>query len=268
MKFTKMHANGNDYIYIDTHSQKVAHPEKYARFLCDRHFGVGGDGLVLLCHSEEGDFRMRIFDPDGTEAELCGNALQCSGALYALSRGNRKTEVNVATQAGIRKVSLRFDGDDVAEVSVALPYPKVLFSDHRILLGERFFHSSYISFGNPHCVVFTEELSDEYFLAYAPRLEKHPLFPRRANVEFAKIISENRFAMRTWERGCGETLSCSTGSAAAVYAAYIQELCGTRVFVEQPGGTITVDIDPAKDELTVSSQAKIVFWGEIPDFTE
>lgn len=268
MKFTKMHANGNDYIYIDAHSQKVPHPEKYARFLCDRHFGVGGDGLVLLCPSEEGDFRMRIFDPDGTEAELCGNALQCSGALYALSRDNKKEEINIATQAGIRKVALRFDGNDVAEVSVALPYPKILFSDHRILLGDNFFHSSYVSFGNPHCVVFTEKLSDEYFLAYAPRLEKHPLFPHRANVEFVNILSENRFTMRTWERGCGETLSCSTGSAAAVFAAYRQDLCSTKVSVEQPGGAITVAMDSAKEELTVSSQAKIVFWGEIPNFIE
>ncbi len=268
MKFTKMHANGNDYIYIDAHSQKVPHPEKYALFLCDRHFGVGGDGLVLLCPAEGGDFRMRIFDPDGTEAELCGNALQCSGALYALSREEKQEEICIETKAGIRRVFLRYDGDEISSVSVALPYPEVLFSDHRILLGDIFFHSSSISFGNPHCVVFTEELSDEHFFAYAPRLEKHPLFPHRANVEFVKILSENRFAMRTWERGCGETLSCSTGSAAAVFSAYTQGLCSTQVFVEQPGGTLTVEIDPKKEELTVSSQAKIVFWGEIPDFTE
>lgn len=268
MKFTKMQSNGNDYIYIDTHPQELRDPAKNAVLLCDRHFGIGGDGLVLLCPCDSADYEMRIFDPDGTEAELCGNALQCSAALYVLSREKHLEEVSVKTHAGIRKVSLRFAGNAVSEVSVTLPYPEVLFADHRILLGNRFLPSTYLSFGNPHCVVFANDLSDENFFAHAPLLEKHPLFPSRANVEFVQILSRSRFRMRTWERGCGETLSCSTGSAAAVFAAYLQELCGTEVAVEQPGGTITVKIDTAKEQLTVSSQAKIVFRGEIPDFIQ
>lgn len=266
MKFTKMHANGNDYIYIDTHEQELRQPKKAAVMLCNRHFGIGGDGLVLLCPCDTADFEMRIFDPDGTEAELCGNALQCSAALYALSRGYHREEICVKTRAGIRKVSLCYAENTVSEVSVTLPFPDVIFKDHRILLKNRFFPSAFISFGNPHCVVFANDLSDKNFFAHAPLLENHPLFPNRTNVEFVQITSESRFRMRTWERGCGETLSCSTGSAAAVFAAYQQKLCGTEVFVEQPGGTITVKIDTAKELLTVSSQAKIVFRGEIPDF--
>ena len=268
MKFTKMHANGNDYIYIDTHAQELRDPKKNAILLCDRHFGIGGDGLVLLCPCVAADFEMRIFDPDGTEAELCGNALQCSAALFALSCENHREEVRVKTRAGVRRVSLRYSGNTVSEVSVTLPYPEVLFTDHRILLENRSFPSTHLSFGNPHCAVWTNDLSDANFFTHAPRLEQHPLFPCRANVEFVQIISRSRFRMRTWERGCGETLSCSTGSAAAVYAAYLQELCDAEVSVEQPGGIIAVKIDPAKEQMTVSSQAKIVFRGEIPDFIQ
>lgn len=265
MQFTKMQANGNDYIYIDLHTEKIDDPASQAIRLCDRHFGIGGDGLVLLCPCEEADFHMRIFDPDGTEAELCGNALQCSAVLYALSRKAKQEEVFIKTQAGIRKVSLRHEGNAVSEVSVTLPYPKVLFADHRILLKDSFFPSSYISFGNPHCVVITDDLSDGNFLCNAPLLEKHPLFPNRANVEFVQILSGNEFRMRTWERGCGETLSCSTGSGAAVFAAYEQGLCGRSVTVVQPGGSIFVELNVQEQQVMISSQAKIIFRGECPE---
>ena len=268
MKFTKMHSYGNDYVYIDCtrHSLPVLDaPEAYAISLCRRHFGIGGDGLVLLCPCEGADFLMRIFDPDGTEAELCGNALQCSAVLFALSRGGRQERVAVMTKAGMRVVSIAYDGDKAVSVWVSLPSPQLLFSDRRILLGEQFFHASFLSFGNPHCVVFTEDLSDENFLAHAPLLEKHPLFPQRANVEFVKILSRSHIEMRTWERGCGETLSCSTGTGAAVIAACLQGLTDEDVYAKQPGGTIRCLWEREKGVVHLFSQAKIIFWGEIPD---
>lgn len=265
MQFTKMHANGNDYIYVDLHNQMLTDPSAQAIRLCDRHFGIGGDGLVLLCPCQNADFQMRIFDPDGTEAELCGNALQCSAALYALSRHLRRNKISVSTAAGIRTVSLEFVGDTISSVSVSLPSPKVLFLDHRILLGDRFFPASYLSFGNPHCVVFTEDLSDENFFSHAPRLEKHPLFPERANVEFVQVLSKDHFRMRTWERGCGETLSCSTGTGAAVVAAALQDLGGGEVTVEQIGGSIRVHWREEQDTVDIFSEAKIIFCGEISD---
>ena len=265
MKFTKMHANGNDYIYIDVHKQPFDSPDKRAPLLCDRHFGVGGDGLVLLCPAEKGDFRMRIFDPDGTEAELCGNALQCSAALFSLSKGAKQRTVSVMTSVGLREINLCFEDEETARTSVMLPYPDVIFSDRKILFGEKFFAATYLSFGNPHCVVLTQDISDDCFLAYAPLLENHPLFPQRANVEFVQFLSRNHLRMRTWERGCGETLSCSTGSGAAVFAAYAQGLTDLNVTVEQPGGSIEVSLEPQAKQVTVSSMAKITFRGEFSD---
>ncbi len=265
MKFTKMQANGNDYIYMDSFASPLKDPASTAIRWCDHHFGIGGDGLVLLCPSTGCDFRMRIFDPDGTEAEVCGNALQCAGVLFSLSRGLRKHRLTAETLAGTRHIFLEWQGDSVTEVSADLGVPVVEFFDRTIVLDGELFHAAAVSFGNPHCVVLTEDLSDAFFLKYAPRLECHPLFPYRANVEFVQVVDRCHFRMRTWERGCGETLSCSSGSAAAMVAAMLWELGEDEVLVEQKGGSIRCLLDTRTGAVRVYSKAVVVFEGSIEE---
>lgn len=265
MKFTKMQANGNDYVYTDVFETPLIDPASAAIRWCDRHFGIGGDGLVLICPSDTCDFRMRIFDPDGTEAEVCGNALQCSAVLYSLSRKLRKKRVSVETLAGKRYVHTEWNGDALESVSVDLGTPKIEFLNRTVAIGEKFFPIASVSFGNPHCVVMAEDLSDEYFLRYAPILECHPLFPNRANVEFVQVMDRCHLKMRTWERGCGETLSCSSGSGAALAAAKLSGLCEDEVMVEQRGGSIRCVWDEKNGCMKVYSKAIIVFDGSIEE---
>ena len=265
MKFTKMQANGNDYIYVDVFNTDIPDPAGTAKRWCHRHFGIGGDGLVLICPSEACDFRMRIFDPDGTEAEVCGNALQCSAVLFCLSRSLQKRRITVETLAGSRCVHLRWNNNRPEEVSVDLGVPQVEFCHRTVTLGEEDLQVASISFGNPHCVVLAKDLSDDYFLKYAPLLECHPLFPYRSNVEFVQVADRCHFRMRTWERGCGETLSCSTGTAAAVVAARLWGLGENEVMVEQRGGSIRCTVHEENGCVTAHSKATIVFEGNIQE---
>ncbi len=261
MYFTKMQANGNDYIYMDLHEQTLRDPKSAAIRLSDRHFGIGGDGLVLLCPSACADFRMRIFDPDGTEAEMCGNALQSAGMLYALSGCTDKNCLTVETLAGRKQVFLVRDGKTVKEVSAEIGSPIVRFVGRNETVGGKTFSLSYISFGNPHCVVRTDDLSDETVTTYGPLLERHPLFPERANVEFLSVTDRCHFRMRTWERGCGETLSCSTGSAAALVAAVLLGEAETEAEVVQRGGSIRVRWDRDIGSVRIFGKAQVVFRG-------
>lgn len=261
MYFTKMQANGNDYIYVDLFVQSFPEPQKAARTLSDRHFGIGGDGIVLICPSEIADFRMRIFDPDGTEAEMCGNALQSAGVLYAQTHAQGKRVLHVETLAGIRKVFLTWREQSVREVSAEIGAPTVSFTSREIQVNGQPFFVTAVSFGNPHCVVFTDDLSDSFFATYGPILETHPLFPARTNVEFVSVTDRCHFRMRTWERGCGETLSCSTGSAAAVVAAVTAGLAETEVLVMQRGGNILVRWNKEKNSVRIHGRTQIVFEG-------
>jgi diaminopimelate epimerase len=261
MKFTKMQANGNDYVYTDVFETPLIDPASAAIRWCNRHFGIGGDGLVLICPSDTCDFRMRIFDPDGTEAEVCGNALQCSAVLYSLSRKLRKKRVSVETLAGKRYVYTEWKGDSLQEVSVDLGAPEVEFFDRIIHVDGEDFPAVSVSFGNPHCVVMARELSDEYFLKYGSMLENHPLFPHRTNVEFVQVVDRCHIRMRTWERGCGETLSCASGSGAATVAAKLWGVCENEIMVEQKGGSIRCVWNERTDCVRAYSKAVVVFEG-------
>lgn len=261
MYFTKMQANGNDYIYIELFEQTLSEPSRAAVRLTDRHFGIGGDGLVLLCPSKRADFRMRIFDPDGTEAEMCGNALQSAGVLYAYNHACGRSCVSVETVAGIRKVFLSWTQNRIESVSADIGAPKIAFINRKEAVGGKTFDLTSLSFGNPHCVVFTDDLSDETFFTYGPKLEAHTLFPERTNVEFLSVIDRCHFRMRTWERGCGETLSCATGSAAALVAAAGAGLAEHEAVVHQRGGDILVCRDERTDSVRIFGKAEIVFHG-------
>ncbi len=263
MFFTKMQANGNDYIYIDMHEQSLPSPREAAITLSDRHFGIGGDGIVLICPSTIADYRMRIFDPDGTEAEMCGNALQSSAVLFAQDHCVRKHRLKVETKAGIKHVFLTWNETNISEVSAEIGAPDILFCGRKATIGGKELSMSGVSFGNPHLVVFTDDLSDGTFLRLGPLLEKHPLFPARTNVEFVSVIDRCHFDMRTWERGCGETLSCSTGSAAALVSAVMAGLAERESIVMQRGGNIRVTWDEASNLIHIYSKTRIVFRGTI-----
>lgn len=260
-----MQANGNDYIYMDLHDQLLPDPVLAAVRLSHRHFGVGGDGLVLLCPSDRADFRMRIFDPDGTEAEMCGNALMSAGALFALSGRTRKSRLTVETLAGDRQVFLTRDGGNIREVSAEIGAPHVRFDRREETVCGRKLSLTSLSFGNPHCVVLTEDLSDEAFFTLGPALECHPLFPERTNVEFLCAADPHRLRMRTWERGCGETLSCATGSAAGVVAATLAGKADGDAAVLQRGGSIRAHWDRERDTVRIFGQTRVVFTGSLPE---
>lgn len=260
-----MQANGNDYVYIDLFTQLLPDPARAAIRLSHRHFGVGGDGLVLLCPSAHADFRMRIFDPDGTEAEMCGNALMSAGALFALSGHTRKTRLTVETLAGDRQVFLTRAGNEVREVSAEIGAPRVRFDRREeTVCGKKLFLTS-LSFGNPHCVVLTDDLSDGTFFTLGPALERHPLFPERTNVEFLCAESPDRLRMRTWERGCGETLSCATGSAAGVVAATLAGKANGDATVAQRGGSIRARWEKERDSVRIFGKTRVVFTGSLPE---
>lgn len=261
MNFVKMQANGNDYIYIDLHKQSLPDPRHAAIRLSARHTGVGGDGLVLLEPSECADFRMRILDPDGTEAEMCGNALQSAGVLYAYTHNVHKKRLQVETLAGKKQVFLEWAGDHITSVCAEIGSPQVAFIGKKETICGLSLALTSVSFGNPHCVVLTDNLSDEQFLTLGPALEHHPLFPHRTNVEFVSVTDRCHFRMRTWERGCGETLSCATGSAAALVAAVIQGAAEPEAIVQQPGGSIRARWDQAKNALWIYGNTQIVFQG-------
>ena len=259
MFFTKMSAYGNDYLYVDCFSERVSRPRMLARKLCDRHDGVGADGLVLLCPSERADFRMRIFDPDGTEAEMCGNALRSSAYLFLRTHRKGAVVLNVETLAGIRAV--RFPKHCRGKnIRTEFGKPAIAFSEKELHAAGETVRATSLSFGNPHLVVLTDDLSDETFFRLGPALETHPLFPERTNVEFARVLPDGRLKLRTWERGCGETLSCATGSAAALVAAKLCGQAGERAFVMQNAGELLVE--QSKDgNVFVTGDTRIVFSG-------
>lgn len=284
--FTKMQAFGNDYVYIDAISQKIDAPGNLARRISDRHFGVGSDGMVMLCPSEPCDFRMRIFNPDGSEAEMCGNALRSASKLYYCSGYTKKELLTVETLGGCQTVELLVKNGQVVNIHAQIGKPEFLakkipvdtqeefFLDQRLRVADREFRASSISFGNPHTVLFLDAREDLGTLdleKYGKSVESHPCFPQQTNVTFAQVLDDSHIRIREWERNCGETLGCGTGCCAAVVVANRLGLCGRRVEVRQPGGPLDVEWDQA-DIVHMTGPSQIVFRGEyyddIEEFTE
>ncbi|HID77827.1 MAG TPA: diaminopimelate epimerase [Planctomycetaceae bacterium] len=277
MRFTKMHGAGNDYIYVDCFHEPV--PEELpqlARRVSDRHFGIGGDGLILIRPSQVADARMQIFNADGSEAEMCGNGIRCV-AKYVYDHGIcRKRSMAIETGHGVLQVELEVAGQRVRRVRVDMGVP-VLEADKipTTLVGSpvkdaplevagRSLRVTCVSMGNPHAVVFVDEPTDEWVLGVGPRLECDSHFPERVNAEFVRVISRREVRMRVWERGSGETLACGTGAAAACVAGAITGRTGRRILAHLPGGDL--ELDWADDNhLYMSGPAVEVFWGQWPD---
>lgn len=278
MRFTKMHGLGNDYIYLDGFAQDLDGYDlpTLARVLSDRHFGVGGDGIVLILPGEAGDFRMRMLNPDGSEAEMCGNAVRAF-AKYVYEHGlTGKTELAVETGAGLIRPSLRLEDGRVGEVRVDMGEPRLARRDIP-MAGEppdepvvnetldvqgRSLVVTCVSMGNPHCVTFVDDAGEYPVREVGLLVENHPAFPRRTNVEFAQVVDRGHIRMRVWERGAGETLACGTGACATLVAAVLTERAARRAVLHLLGGDL--EIEWAEDgHVYMTGPATEVFSGEL-----
>ncbi len=281
MKFTKMQGAGNDYIYIDARGLDQDWPSLSHR-MSDRHFGVGGDGVILILESESADLKMRMFNADGSEGEMCGNGIRCF-AKYAVERGlvpNSRESLNVETLSGIRAVAPVWNGDKVTGARVSMGAPGLNPKDLPVVLPEEPDDSAgpvinyssqvdglslpltFVSMGNPHAVTFLARPVEEFDLrAIGPKVEHHPMFPRRVNFEIVNDNGGGRLTARVWERGSGETMACGTGACAIAVAARLQGLCGNLVDITLPGGALSIDWD-GEGEVFMEGPAEEVFSGE------
>ncbi len=252
MRFTKMEGCGNDYIYINCLEETVAAPEKLAVAMSERHFGVGADGLVLILPSKTADFRMRMFNLDGSEGEMCGNAVRCIGKYVYERKLTEKKEITLETGGGLRHLTLNIKNGLVQTVGVDMGEP-VLTAEKipvlhetspvigkNIAVGEKQLSFTCVSMGNPHAVTFVEDTETFPVEKYGKAVEANPLFPKKTNVEFVQILSRNHIKMRVWERGSGETLACGTGACASVVAAILNGFCDREVKISLLGGELTV----------------------------
>ncbi|MBI2908700.1 MAG: diaminopimelate epimerase [Chloroflexi bacterium] len=283
MHFTKMHGTGNDFVVVDAREIDRDWP-RLAVATCHRHFGVGADGLILLLPSEIADFRMRMFNPDGSEAEICGNGIRCF-ARYVVERGLGRgdgRQLAVETLAGVRRVRFTMASDkSVASVQVGMGHPELrpeaipvaiagredelYITDYPIRIDGRELKLTFVSMGNPHAVCFLEEAVDEFPLhIIGPKVERHPLFPRRTNFEIANVLSRESVRARVWERGAGETMACGTGACAVAVAGHLHRLTVDNVNITLPGGALAVSWD-GRGEVLLSGPAEFVFEGEWPD---
>ena len=272
MEFTKLQATGNDFILIDARRLEQDWAE-LARVTCNRHYGVGADGLLLVLKSEMADFRMRMFNPDGSEAESCGNGLRCF-ARYVIEHGLAdKHELTIETIAGISRVESC--ANDRLQVSMGIPKFRpedipisveevdiIPILDYLINIEGREFPLSFVSIGNPHAVCFIEESVADFPLSeLGPIMEHHPIFPQRINFEVANVLSRSEIKSRVWERGAGETLACGSGACAIAIAAKLHDYVDSPVDIVLPGGMLSVEWD-GSEEVCLRGDAELVFKGE------
>jgi diaminopimelate epimerase len=273
MRFWKMHGLGNDYIVIDNRDEKISGKQaaELAKRLCERRFSVGADGLLLVSNSKMADAKMRIFNADGGEAEMCGNGIRCF-AKYCYENGIApKQEFTVETLSGIKHVWLTLNDKEVATVKVDMGAPNwergslpmvgqgTCINENLNVNGEAY-KVTCLSMGNPHCVIFVDKVDDFPVEQIGPKVENHKAFPKRTNVGFVQVLNRNELKVRVWERGCGETLACGTGTCAAVAAANKLGKVGNKVTVHVLGGDLQVEV--AKS-LFLSGAAEKVFEGTL-----
>lgn len=275
MKFTKMQGIGNDYIYINGFEEKIQNPAELSVRLSDRHFGIGGDGIILIEPSETADCRMDIYNADGSQAMMCGNGIRCVGK-YVYERGIAKKEtLTVDTMSGVKTLRLDVDGGKVVSVTVDMGAPE--FCPERIPvslpgdmvvareleLENETFRITCVSMGNPHCVLFVDDVQTLAVESIGPKLENHSIFPNRANIEFIHVLNENEVEMRVWERGSGETWACGTGACASVVACVLNGKTGREVLVHLKGGDLSIRWDENSGHIFMQGPAEFVFDGTV-----
>lgn len=269
IKFTKMQATGNDFVVME--AKRNRDWGSLAAAMCDRRFGVGADGIILVMPSRKADIRMRMFNPDGSEAEACGNGTRCL-VRYAVDRGlvNSK-EIAIETLGGLRKARQVYDmiqvdmGEPIFKAGlIPVKADRDTVIDHPLAIGGRRLSLTCLSMGNPHVVAFIDEAVEDFPLeVIGPKVERHAFFPKRVNFEIANLIGKNKIRARVWERGAGETLSCGTGACAIAVAASLHKLCGKKTNVTLPGGTLTIDWDGV-GEVKLTGPSEEVFKGTWP----
>lgn len=276
MKFTKMQAYGNDYVYINAISQDLPDLPALARFVSDRHFAIGSDGMVLICPSEIADFRMRMFNPDGTEGEMCGNALRSLSKYVYDHKLTNKTELTIETLGGLQHIWLTVENGVAVNIKADIGAPrmdtKVIpintdlpeFINQPVTVLDRTFLVTAVSWGNPHMVTFVDDVDTLDVHGYGRALEyKTDVFPNKTNVTFAQFVRPDYIKIREWERGTGETIGCGTGCCTAVVAAILLGMCDRKVTVEQIGGPLYVEWDEATGHVLMMGPSHTVFESEI-----
>jgi diaminopimelate epimerase len=280
MKFTKMHGIGNDYVYVDCFAEQVAEPSKIAPLVSDRHTGIGADGLILITPSDKADVRMRMFNVDGLEGEMCGNGIRCV-AKYAYDHGLSKSNpMKVETGRGVLSLELKLEKGKVEQITVnmaepILSLPEIPVDRDKLIKGSReheyrislsagneLLDGTFVSMGNPHAVFFTTDVKRVELERIGPVVEHHKAFPRRVNAHWAQVHSKNEITMRTWERGSGITLACGTGACAVCVAGVLTGRTDRKVLVHLPGGDLTIEWRAADNNVYMTGPATEVFSGE------
>jgi diaminopimelate epimerase len=276
MKFTKMHGIGNDYVYVDCTKQELKNTEEIARFVSDRHFGIGADGLILICSSDVADFRMDMYNADGSRGEMCGNGIRCV-AKYVYDYGlTDKEEIAIETLAGIKYLKLTIENGKAVRIRVNMGRPILEAKEIPVVaekspvvkapirVCEKDWEMTCVSMGNPHAVVFIDTPVKEFPLEQiGPHFENHACFPRRVNTEFARVLDRQTMEMRVWERGSGETLACGTGTCATAVAGVLNGLTDRKVLVHLLGGDLEIEWNEEDDCVYMTGTATTVFDGEI-----
>ena len=282
LKFTKMEGIGNDYVYIDNINQTVDGPNELSKRISDRHFGVGSDGLILISRSDKADFKMNIYNPDGSEAEMCGNGIRCVGKFVYDKCLTNKTEVTIETLAGIKTLELTLDNGKVSLVKVDMGEPilesseipvincdikkslnQTCFATINVEFRDKIEQLTCVSMGNPHAICFVNNVNDIDIEKIGSTIENDEHFPNRTNVEFIEVVSKNEINMRVWERGAGETLACGTGACASVVASVLNGYTERDVMVNLLGGKLEISYDKNNNHVYLKGPARIVFEGEI-----
>lgn len=276
MKFTKMHGCGNDYVYVNCFEETIENPNETAKFVSDRHFGIGSDGMICIHPSDKADFRMAMYNSDGTEGAMCGNGVRCI-AKYVYDYGlTDKTTITIETKGGIKELDLTVEDGKVTWVNVDMEAPvleadkiPVIYDeeekviDKPVIVDGREYRITCVSMGNPHGVVFVDSVDDLDIEKLGPMFEHHPMFPDRVNTEFIQVVDDHTIRMRVWERGAGETLACGTGACASAYASYLNQKTGNKVLVHLLGGDLQIEYDEEKHTIFMKGPATKVFDGEI-----
>ncbi len=275
LNFTKMHGCGNDYVYFNCFNQTIDDPKQLAISLSDRHYGIGGDGIVLIMPSEIADARMRMFNLDGSEGKMCGNAIRCVAKFLYDNSIVTKNPLTIETLSGIKELSLTIKDNEVTlvsvdmgaailnakEIPVDVDCDKVI--DYKLSMGDKDYNITCVSMGNPHAVLFCDEISTLNLKEIGPKFEHHALFPERINTEFIRVIDKNTLDMRVWERGSGETLACGTGACASVVSAVLNGKCNKNedVTVKLLGGELIIRY--ADDTVIMTGPCTKVFDGSV-----
>ena len=276
MKFTKMQGIGNDYIYVNCFEEKIENPSKLSIKLSDRHFGIGSDGIILIEPSDKADCRMDIYNADGSQAMMCGNGIRCVGK-YVYDRGIIKKDViKVDTMSGIKTLFLQIEDGKVKYVTVDMGKPELnaenIPVNHNnkeqvisepITVDGKEYNITCVSMGNPHCIMFVDNVNKIEIEKIGPKFEHNSIFPNRANIEFVEVLNKNEVNMRVWERGSGETWACGTGACATAVACAVNGKTNRRVKVHLKGGDLNIDWEKDSDSVFMQGPAEFVFDGTV-----